>query len=158
MRPALLICVLLLVGCGSAAATIPKPSPSPTPTTDVSGMYVNAIQKAHDHLVTDYAAISAAANGSAAEMTAARHLALDFQNLLETLDGIPFPPNAQTDLSALKQALVALQIFWSGVANNTASFNSLTGNSLATAYSQAALVLGHDVGVTLVISAASPTP
>lgn len=155
-----LVGVLLLASCGATAATTatPTPTPRPIPSRDTAGLYLDAIQKTHDSLVTDYAAIAAAKVGSAEEATAAGRLAGDYQNLLDMLDAIPFPPNAQQDLSDLKKSLVALQIFWSQVSNDTNSYNSFSQTSLEKAYGQAALVLGHDIGVSLIIPGTSPSP
>ena len=75
------------------------------------------------------------------------------------MDRIPFPPSAAADLSALKKSLVALQIFWSNVSADTNSYSDLVYTSLNNANNEAELLLGHDVGVSLVISSfTSPTP
>lgn len=156
MRITTLLVVVVLISCGTPVATTAKPTPTPSP--DIAALYTDAIQTTHDALVSDYAAISAATQGSAAQSTAAGHIAGDFQSLLVKLDAIPFPPNAQEDLSALKKSVVALQIFWSDVAINADSYSSFTENNLSNAYAQTALVLGHDIGVTLVIQGPSPSP
>ena len=159
MRVVVLVAILLITACGSTAATVKhSPTPSPSPTPDVPALYTAAIQKTHDYLVSDFAAIAKASTGSADEMTAARHLGDDYQSLLVSLDAIPFPSSAQADVSDLKKSVVALQIFWSEVGNDTNSFSSFTETSLSNAYNQTAVVLGHDVGVTLVIAAVSPSP
>jgi hypothetical protein len=151
--------VLLLTACGASTAAKPTPTPSPSPTPDVGALYTDAVNKTFNYLSADYAAVVAAKVGSADESLAAIHLSRDYQFLLDALDKIPFPASAAADLSTLRKTLVALQIFWSNVSSDTTSYYSLTETSLGNANNQAELVLGHDVGVSLVVSSfASPTP
>jgi hypothetical protein len=152
--------VLLLTACGGAStAAKPTPTPSPSPTPDVGALYTEAVTKNFGYVSTDYAAIIAAKPGSADEATAANHLSEDYRAFLDSLDRIPFPPSAANDFAALSKSLVALQIFWSNVSTDTNSYSSITEATLDNANNQAALLLGHDVGVSLVISPyASPTP
>jgi len=152
--------VLLLTACGAGAATAKAtPTPSPSPTPDVGALYSDAIGKTFGYLQTDFATLDAAKPGSPAEATAATHLSEDYKSFLDTLDRIAFPPGAANDLSALKKSLVALQIFWSNVSTDSTSYNNFVYTNLNDANNQAELLLGHDVGVSLVISPfVSPTP
>ena len=160
VRMVALVAVLLLTGCGStvAAPPTPTPTPSPSPTPDVSALYSAASSQTHTYLDSDYKALSAAAPGSADEATAARHLGDDFQSFLDALDKIPFPPNSIADLGAMKKALVALQVFYSNVASDTSTYSNFTATGLLNDYNQAGILLGHDVGVSLVLANPSPTP
>jgi hypothetical protein len=159
VRVIALVWVFLLAGCGGSVATSAKLTPTPSPTPNVGALYTDAVNAAFDSLKTDYAAIVAAKPGSPDEATAAQHISSDYQAFLDALDKISFPANAADDLSTLKKSLVALQVFWSNVSGDTNSYNSFTQTNLDNANNQAELVLGHDVGVSLVISPlTSPTP
>jgi hypothetical protein len=161
VRVLALCAMLVLTACGptgAAAKPTPTPSPFPSPTPNVGKLYLAAINTIHDSRVIDDTAFYNSKPGSAEESAAATTLADDYQTLLVALDAIPFPVDAKDDVSALKKSAVALQIFWSGVATSTNNYNRFTDNSLGNAYAQAALVLGHDVGITLVITGPSPSP
>jgi hypothetical protein len=148
--------VFLLFGCGTTVATTAKPTPTPTP--DVGRLYSAAINTLHDAATTDGAAFYASKPGSTDESAAASKLATDYETLLTSLDSIPFPPTARDDLSAFKKTVVARQVFWSNVGIAGSNYSAFTDNSTADAYNQASILLGHDVGVTLVIQKPSPTP
>ncbi|HCF99387.1 MAG TPA: hypothetical protein DEV93_02455 [Chloroflexi bacterium] len=155
--------VVLLTGCslGGTAAVTPRAtlSPAASPTPDVGAEYSDAVNAAFDSLGKDRAAIVKAKPRSAAEKTAAGHMSGDYQAFLDTLDLIPFPLSAKDDLAALKKSLVALQVFWSNVSIDTATYSALVDKNLNDVNNAAELLLGHDVGVSLVISPyPSPTP
>src|SRR5690242_7355461 len=82
----------------------------------------------------------------------------DFEALLTKLDAIPFPSSAKDDVSALKKTVVALQVFWSNVSIDDSSYSAFTYGSLLNGYDDASILLGHDVGVSLVIEKPSRTP
>ena len=156
-----LVAVLLLTGCGVSAtsnAANPSPTPIPSPTPDVGKLYIAAINVLRDSTLADGNVIAAAPPGSAAESTAAMKLAGDFQTLLDALDAIPFPAPAATDLSAFRKAVVASQVFWSNVSIDTSTYSQITDNVLTNDYNQTGILLGHDVGVSLVLQKSSPTP
>jgi hypothetical protein len=154
-----LLGVFLLAGCGATVAA-PKPSPIPSPTPDVAALYISAIDTLHDSLELrgHNAAYYSAKVGSPEASAAAQQLAVDYTGLLEMLDAIPFPPSAGADVSALKKAVVARQVFWSEVGIADSNYSAFTDNSTSDAYNQASIVLGHDIGVTLVLQGPSPTP
>jgi hypothetical protein len=153
------ICVLtaiVLTACGNSVASAAKPTPTPSP--NVGAMYTNAINTLHDSTATDRPAFFATKPGSTEESSAATKLAGDFESLLTSLDAIPFPTDASADLSAFKKAVVACQVFWSNVSISDANYSVFTDNATNDAYNQTGILLGHDVGVTLVIQKPSPSP
>ena len=92
-------------------------------------------------------------------MEIAKRLALAHQNLLVSLDAIPFPQKATDDLRTFKKVVVALQIFWSSVDTNSPNWAAYRDERpLVDEYNQTSIVLGHDVGVTLVLQKPSPSP
>jgi hypothetical protein len=157
-----LLWLLLLAGCGAGATAVPKPTPiaSPTPTPDVAAPYISAIDTLHDSLELrgHNAAYYSAKVGSPETSAAAQQLAVDFTGLLDMLDAIPFPSSASADVSTLKKAVVARQVFWSEVGIADSNYSAFTDNSTSDAYNQASILLGHDIGVTLVLQSPSPTP
>lgn len=148
--------VFLLTACGGAVATTTKPTPTPTP--DVAALYSAAIGALHDSSQTDGDAFYAAKVGSKAESAAATRLATDYETLLNSLDAIPFPLNAKDDASAFKKTVVASQVFWSNVGIADSNYSVYRDNSTTDAYNQAGILLGHDIGVDLVITKPSPSP
>lgn len=136
-----------------------KPTPTPSPTPDVGALFGAAVGTKFNALKRDFDALGKAKWSTPEASGAARQLSDDYKAFLDTLDTIPFPPSAKDDLSALKKTAVALQVFWAGVAIDSNTYSSIYYNHLNDANNQAELLLGHDVGVSLVISSfASPTP
>jgi hypothetical protein len=161
-RTIVVLGLVLLTARGGAVATAAKstPTPTPTPTPDVGAMYISAIDVLHDNIQTrgHGDAYYKSKQGSPEASAAASTLAADYESLLVSLDAIPFPPNAKDDLSAFKKTVVARQVFWSDVSIADSNYSALTDNNTNDAYNQASILLGHDIGVTLVLQGASPTP
>lgn len=162
MRQFGLICLILVVICACGAQAAPSPSPTPTPTATplyvIGTEYTTAVNRLHDSTAADWPTYYSSASGSAAASTAAAKLATDYQTLLNNLDSISFPANAQSDLSTFRKTVVALQVFWSNVSVSDSSYSDLIEGSLNNDYNNAAILLGHDVGVSLVIEKPTPTP
>ena len=150
--------VFVLIGCGTTVATTARPTPIPSPTPDAPGLYSAAISRLHDSATTDSAAFFATKAGSPEESAAANKLATDFQALLTSLDAIPFPSTIKDDASAFKKTVVASQVFWSNVGIADSNYSVYRDNSTTDAYNQAGILLGHDLGLSLVLQKPSPTP
>lgn len=124
----------------------------------MAGLYTAAINALYDSDKTDSPAFYAAKRGSTAASTAASKLATDYETLLNSLDAIPFPPTAKDDVSTFKKAVTANQVFWSNVSIADSNYSAFTDHSTSDAYNQTSILLGHDIGVDLVIEKPSPSP
>jgi hypothetical protein len=124
----------------------------------VARLYEQTINSLHDVTTRDKLAMNAS-KSTAETQALAGGLAEDYQGFLNRLDDIPFPASAKEDLSALKKSAVALQLFWTDVKIDLNNFSQFRSRTLQDAFNQAALVLGHDVGVSLEVNPLpSPTP